>query len=236
LVLGKNGIYGGVYYENGNPVPYKGLIEWEGNLYYINDGGRVVIGRYFISRLNGLKESGGAYYFDENGAMVGTGVYEGYYYEDGKATPYAGMVTVGEDTYYIEANAKVKTGRYAPVKNNGFAKGIYCFGEDGKMLTNVVVDGYYYGEDGLSIAYRGLVKVGESYYYVNDSGKVVTGRKYFVSKTNGLKAAGFYTFDEYGRLATSVSNEEELKDAIENGDGSIILDGDIDLSGGIIIG
>ena len=190
----------GRYYENGKVTPYKGLVEIDGDLYYINDGGRPVTGRYYISRLNGLVASGGAYYFDENGAMVKNGVYNGYYYENGKVKPYAGMIKDGDDVYYVEANGAVKTGRYAPVNLNGYAKGVYNFGTDGKMLKNAVVNGYYYNEDGLCLSYLGLKLVDGAYYYVNDNGKVVADCDYYISRTNGLLKAGKYTFGADGKI------------------------------------
>ena len=65
--------------------------------------------------------------------------------------------------------------------------GIYT--EDGVM---------YYYENGVK-TYAGLIVIDGGYYYVNSSFKVVTGR-YWISKTNGLKAEGFYDFDENGKM------------------------------------
>ena len=203
----KNVVVDGYYYgENGLCVPYRGLIKVGESYYYVIDNGAVAKGRYFVSNTNNIEGyTNGFCYFDETGAMVGTGVYEGYYYENGQEKAYAGMIKIGEDTHYILIDAMAKTGRYAIVKNNGFKKGIYYFDEEGKMLKDVVVDGYYYGKDGLSLPYLGLVKVGESYYCVIDSGKVVKGR-YFIRNTNGIEgfSTGYYYFGEDGKMMKNV--------------------------------
>ena len=69
------------------------------------------------------------------------------------------------------------------------------------MQKNVVADGFYYGNDGRSIAYVGLVEVDGAYYYVKDSGKVVTNNaKFYVTSTNNLVNKGFYAFDADGKM------------------------------------
>ena len=203
LVFDQTGVYGGVYYQNGVVTSYVGMIEFEGKLYYIANNARPVTGRYFISKLNDLVESGGAYYFDESGAMAGTGVFEGYYYKNGKATPYAGMIEFEGDYYYIIDNATCrKNQRFAPVTCNGFPKGNYYFGADGKALRNEVKDGFYYRPDGLCLAYQGLVKANDgNFYYVKDHGAVIKNNSsFYVTTTNGWVSKGFYAFDEQGRM------------------------------------
>jgi hypothetical protein len=192
-----------VYRVNGKATSYVGLIEYNGDLYYIGNYATAVTGRYMVSTTNGLVAKG-YYFFDETGAMVTEdGVYNGFYYENGAVVAYAGMVESDGDVYYVAANGAVKTGRYAPVTLNGYAKGNYYFGADGKMQKNVVVDGFYYGNDGRSIAYVGLVEVDGAYYYVKDSGKVVTNNaKFYVTTTNGHVAKGFYAFGADGAMIT----------------------------------
>ena len=48
--------------------------------------------------------------------------------------------------------------------------------------------------------YAGLIRLDENYYYVNSQFRVIHGQKYYVSKTNGLMAAGTYTFDVEVRM------------------------------------
>jgi len=204
MLLNLTGLYGGRYYVNGVPAPYAGMVEFEGELYYISDNARPVKGRYFISKLNGLVEQGGAHYFDENGALVReAGVYEGYYYCDGRAIPYAGLIEYQGEYYYIIDNAAPRYNqRFSVVRNNDLPKGIYYFGSDGKALRNEVRGGYYYRADGRCISYQGLVLAEDGYYYYsNDYGKVVVNKsRFYVTNTNGLMPRGFYAFDEQGRM------------------------------------
>ena len=63
------------YYENGNLV-YAGLIQIDGDYYYVRGTGEVVHGRsYWITKTNGLLPQG-SYTFDENGKMVNPPVTE----------------------------------------------------------------------------------------------------------------------------------------------------------------
>lgn len=146
----KNGLIDGVYYENGSMVTYKGLIQYEGNYYYINDGAKPVVGRtYYITKTNGLTWANGA-----------------------------------------------------PV-----TKGSYEFDAEGKMIIkNGLVDGVYYVNNKVT-SYAGLIEVDGYYYYINDHGKPVAGKTYYITNTNGLTFAdgtpikkGNYTFDAEGKM------------------------------------
>ena len=73
----KEGLVNGVYYEHNKAVGYKGLIEVEGNFYYVNDHGKVLKDRkYYVTKTNDLYfEDGtpvkkGYYYFDAEGKMI----------------------------------------------------------------------------------------------------------------------------------------------------------------------
>ena len=57
----------------------------------------------------------------------------------------------------------------------------------------------YYYEKG-QLTYAGLIQIDGAYYYVKTSGEVVHGRKYWISKTNGLLPEKSYTFDENGKI------------------------------------
>ena len=63
--------------------------------------------------------------------------------------------------------------------------------EDGKLWWYV---------DGVK-TYGGLMLIDGSYYYARSSGEIVTGKTYWISKTNDLLPAGGYTFGEDGKLA-----------------------------------
>ena len=71
-----NGLVDGVYYENGKTVTYKGLVEIDGEFYYISDHAKPVCGKvYYITNTNNLTWANGTpitkgyYTFDANGIM-----------------------------------------------------------------------------------------------------------------------------------------------------------------------
>ena len=219
-----NGLVDGVYYENSKPVWYKGLIEHEGDFYYVNDYGKVVTNiKRYVSNTNDLTFADGTpiakgyYEFDENGKMIVlNGVVDGVYYENSKVVWYKGLVEQDGAFYYVNDYGKVVTNTKKYVSNTNdlafadgtpIAKGYYEFDENGKMIVlNGVVDGVYY-ENSKVIWYKGLVEQDGDFYYVNDGGKVVTSIRRYVSNTNGLTfadgtpiAKGYYEFDENGKM------------------------------------
>jgi len=202
------GVYDGYYYNaTGKTEAYVGLIEWNGAKYYVNDYGKVIVGRYFVSKLNGLVPAKRAYTFHEDGRMLeDTRIHtDGFYYENGIRIPYAGLVEYEGAFYYVSDNGAYVTGTrqiVANVNNTDKVKnGRYYFDENGKMLFDVVVDGYYYGADGAAPSYAGLVEVDGNYYYVKGThGQLAVNETYKVTTTNGLMEAGTYTFDATGKL------------------------------------
>ena len=52
--------------------------------------------------------------------------------------------------------------------------------------------------------YAGLIEINGSYYYVRTNGEVVHGRKYWITKTNGLMPEGSYEFDADGKMVVNV--------------------------------
>ncbi len=202
------GVYDGYYYNaTGKTEAYVGLIEWNGAKYYVNDYGKVIVGRYFVSKLNGLVPTKRAYTFHEDGRMLeDTRIHtDGFYYENGIRIPYAGLVQYEGAFYYVSDNGAYVTGTrqiVANVNNTDKVKnGRYYFDENGTMLFDVVVDGYYYGADGAAPSYAGLVEVDGNYYYVKGThGQLAVNETYKVTTTNGLMEAGTYTFDATGKL------------------------------------
>lgn len=212
------------YYVNGVKT-YAGLIEIDGDFYYVNSKFEVIHGRnYFISKTNGLMEQK-TYYFDAEGKLVKPDAEKNgivkesddtwYYYVDGVKT-YAGLIQIEGDYYYVNSSFKViHNQNYYVSKTNGLkAQGTYEFNADGKMVIatddaggvkNGIVketdDTWYYYVDGTK-TYAGLIVIDGSYYYVNSKCEVIHGRQYFISKTNGLLANGTYTFDEDGKMNT----------------------------------
>lgn len=145
-----------------------------------------------------------------------------YYYVNGVRF-YAGLIQIDGDYYYVNSSCKVVTNqRYWVSKTNDLLPaGFYNFDVDGKMtdapiptpdpdpdpnpdpeVKNGIVseDGeLYYYVDGVK-TYAGLIQIDGDYYYVNSYCKVITSQRYWVSKTNNLLPATFYTFGADGKM------------------------------------
>ncbi len=220
----KNGIVaenGSLYYYVDGVITYAGLIEIDGSYYYVKTNGEVVHGRnYWITKTNGLMKEA-SYTFDEDGKMVvpevvKNGIVEEngslYYYADGKLT-YAGLIEIDGDYYYAKTSGEVIHGRsYWITKTNGLVmEGSYEFDADGKMVNppakaddtkNGIISengSLYYYVDGV-LNYAGLIEINGDYYYVKSSGEVIHGKKYWISKTNGLVKEASYTFGDDGKM------------------------------------
>ena len=167
----------------------------------------------------------GTYEFDSDGKMVTKDTSKNgivkesddiwYYYVDGVKT-YAGLIQIDGNYYYVRTNFQVVHGQsYYISKTNGLmTAGTYSFDNDGKMVIeksdsgdvlNGIVkesdDVWYYYVSGTK-TYAGLVQIDGNFYYVNSQYQVIHNRKHFISKTNGLKPNGTYTFDENGVMQT----------------------------------
>ena len=212
----KNGIYeedGAMYYYQFDEKVYAGLIELDGEYYYVNSSCKVVTGSYNVWKTNGLLDAG-TYVFGADGKMikdVKNGIYEEngvlYYYQNNEKT-YAGLIELDGEYYYVNSSCKVVTGSYNVWKTNGLLDaGTYMFGADGKMvIPGADAKNGIYTEDGVMYYYQndiktyaGLIQHDGAYYYVNSKYIVVTGI-YNVWKTNGLMPEGVYTFGEDGKM------------------------------------
>ena len=139
------------YYVNGVKT-YAGLIQIDGNYYYIRTSGEVVHGQsYYVSKVNDTGFKAGRYAFDSNGKMVIEKSSDGnalngivkqddgtwYYYVNGEKY-YAGLIQIDGNYYYVKTSGEVVHGqRYFVSKTNGLMKnGTYTFDENGIMLEN----------------------------------------------------------------------------------------------------
>lgn len=120
------------------------------------------------------------------------------------------------------------------------AKGTYHFGTDGKMVIPKAKNGLvkengdlYYYVDGVR-NHAGLILVNGAYYYINSSGKAVTG-EYYVSNTNDLMAKGYYYFGTDGKMTTNTGKNGLIAegsdyyyyvDGVRTHAGLIQIDGD----------
>ena len=222
----KNGIIAeddSLYYYVKGERNYAGLIEIDGDYYYVKTSGEVVHGcRYWITKTNGLMAEH-SYEFAEDGKMLNPEIKDTskngivaendslYYYEDGIRT-YAGLIEIDGSYYYVRTNGELVYGRsyWITKTNNLMGERSYTFADDGKMLDpqvkDITKDGIvaedgtlYYYVDGIRV-YAGLIEIDGSYYYVKTSGEVIHGKKYWISKTNGLMKEGSYTFADDGKM------------------------------------
>ena len=210
------------YYVNGK-VTYVGLIEIDGDFYYVRSSGEVVNDCvYYISWTHGLKEAG-YYTFDENGKLTGTpknGIVEEdgvlHYYVNGTLT-YAGLIKIGDDYYYVNSKCEVvrDCDYYISWTHDLMPQGRYHFDADGKLTGSVApLKNGIYEEDGSLYFYRngertyaGLIQIDGDYYYVRSTCEVVHDRSYYVYWTHGLMPEGYYNFDSAGRMILDSETE-----------------------------
>ena len=156
----KNGIVsedGELYYYVNGVKTYAGLIQIDGNYYYVNSYCKVITNqRYWVSKTNDLLPAA-FYNFDAEGKMTDAPI----------PTP--------DPDPDPNPNPEVKNG---------------IVSEDGEL--------YYYVNGDKT--YAGLIKIDGDYYYVNSYCKVITSQRYWVSKTNNLLPATFYTFGADGKM------------------------------------
>ena len=210
------------YYVNGK-VTYVGLIEIDGDFYYVRSNGEVVTDCvYWITWTHGLKEAG-YYTFDENGKLTGTpknGIVEEdgvlHYYVNGKLT-YAGLIKIGDDYYYVNSKCEVvrDCDYYISWTHDLMPQGRYHFDADGKLTGSAApLKNGIYEEDGSLYFYRngerayaGLIQIDGDYYYVRSTCEVVHDRSYYVYWTHGLMPEGYYNFDSAGRMILDSETE-----------------------------
>ena len=210
------------YYVNGK-VTYVGLIEIDGDFYYVRSNGEVVTDCvYWITWTHGLKEAG-YYTFDENGKLTGipkNGIVEEdgvlHYYVNGKLT-YAGLIKIGDDYYYVNSKCEVvrDCDYYISWTHDLLPQGKYHFDADGKLTGSVApLKNGIYEEDGSLYFYRngerayaGLIQIDGNYYYVRSTCEVVHDRSYYVYWTHGLMPEGYYNFDSAGRMILDSETE-----------------------------
>ena len=222
------------YYVNGK-VTYVGLIEIDGNFYYVRSNGEVVTNCvYYITWTHDLKPQG-SYRFAADGKLIGAAkngiVMDGdgvlRYYVNDEPT-YAGLIQIGDDFYYVNSKCEVvRDCDYTITWTHDLKpQGKYHFDANGKLTGEVApLKNGIYKEDGSLYYYRngertyaGLIKIGDDYYYVNSKCVVVHDCDYYITWTHDLKPQGKYHFDAEGKLTGEVA---PLKNGIYEEDGSL---------------
>ena len=115
---------------------------------------------------------------------------------------------------------------YCSRMNGLMEEGTYAFDAEGKLIQGATdKNGIVKDDDGVlryyvngKVTYVGLIEIDGDFYYVRSNGEVVTDCVYWITWTHGLKEAGYYTFDENGKLI------ERLYYYLDCRRGSMILD------------
>ena len=149
--------------------------------------------------------------FDENGVFQKDqcGVYDDNgitrWINNGMLVWHAGLVKDGDDYRYFKRNGMVASVETYVAKTNGLLKAAkYTFDAEGRLMK---LEGLHEDLNGNLCYYvdyvknyAGLVEVDGSFYYIASDLKAVKNCTYYVTKTNDLKPAGYYTFDADGKM------------------------------------
>ena len=168
--------------------------------------------------------------FDENGVFRKDqcGVYDDNgvtrWINNGMLVWHAGLVKDGDDYRYFKRNGMVTSVETYVAKTNGLLKAAkYTFDAEGRLMK---LEGLHEDLNGNLCYYvdyvknyAGLVEVDGSFYYIASDLKAVKNCTYYVTKTNDLKPAGYYTFDADGKMVIKSGLVEE------NGDLYYYVDG-----------
>ena len=135
------------YYDENGQKAHPGLIEIDGDYYYINSSCYAVTDcDYYVSNTNNLMDKG-TYHFGTDGKMVipEQDTRTGLFWEDGELVYYvngvkthAGLIEIDGDYYYIKSDCTaVRDCDYFVSNTNGLLpRGTYHFNADGKMVVD----------------------------------------------------------------------------------------------------
>ena len=180
--------------------------------------------------------------FDENGVFQKDqcGVYDDNgvtrWINNGMLVWHAGLVKDGDDYRYFKRNGMVTSVETYVAKTNGLLKAAkYTFDAEGRLMK---LEGLHEDLNGNLCYYvdyvknyAGLVEVDGSYYYIASDLKAVKNCTYYVTKTNDLKPAGYYTFDVDGKMVIKSGLVEENGDLYYYVDGAKTAAGLIEWEG-----
>ena len=180
--------------------------------------------------------------FDENGVFQKNqcGVYDDNgvtrWINNGMLVWHAGLVKDGDDYRYFKRNGMVTSVETYVAKTNGLLKAAkYTFDAEGRLMK---LEGLHEDLNGNLCYYvdyvknyAGLVEVDGSYYYIASDLKAVKNCTYYVTKTNDLKPAGYYTFDADGKMVIKSGLVEENGDLYYYVDGAKTAAGLIEWEG-----
>ena len=151
----------------------------------------------FVFDKNGVFQKDQCGVYDDNGITR--------WINNGMLVWHAGLVKDGDDYRYFKRNGMVASVETYVAKTNGLLKAAkYTFDAEGRLMK---LEGLHEDLNGNLCYYvdyvknyAGLVEVDGSFYYIASDLKAVKNCTYYVTKTNDLKPAGYYTFDADGKM------------------------------------
>lgn len=150
-----------------------GFVEYSGNRYYVQKGGKIELGHTFT--VNGKK------YKAFSDGRLGTGIFKygsKYYYadEDGAIASKAGVVSFKKKYYYVNKNGTVAMNGLITA---GSKK--YMANADGTLKTGFFQDSeikYYAGKKGEIVTKEGFLVVDGGTYYIQKGGAIFWGHTF----------------------------------------------------------
>ena len=150
-----------------------GFVEYLGNRYYVQKGGKIELGHTFT--VNGRKYKAFA------DGRLGTGIFKygsKYYYadEDGAIASKAGVVSFQKKYYYVNKNGSVAMNGLITA---GSKK--YMANADGTLKTGFFEDSgtkYYAGKKGEIVTKEGFLVVDGGTYYIQKGGAIFWGHTF----------------------------------------------------------
>lgn len=150
-----------------------GFVEYSGNRYYVQKGGKIELGHTFT--VNGRKYKAFA------DGRLGIGIFKygsKYYYadEDGAIASKAGVVSFKKKYYYVNKNGSVAMNGLITV---GSKK--YMANADGTLKTGFFEDSgtkYYAGKKGEIVTKEGFLVVDGGTYYIQKGGAIFWGHTF----------------------------------------------------------
>ena len=182
----------------------------------------------FVFDKNGVFQKDQCGVYDDNGVTR--------WINNGMLVWHAGLVKDGDDYRYFKRNGMVTSVETYVAKTNGLLKAAkYTFDAEGRLMK---LEGLHEDLNGNLCYYvdyvknyAGLVEVDGSFYYIASDLKAVKNCTYYVTKTNDLKPAGYYTFDADGKMVIKSGLVEENGDLYYYVDGAKTAAGLIEWEG-----
>lgn len=149
--------------------------------------------------------------------------------DDGK-TLVDQLVTVGNDTYYVDGSGKMATDRFATTTD-----GTFFFDADGKKVVSEFVtdeSGTYYVDENGEILLEEFITIGDDVYYVDADGRMVTGQfvqdgeEEFYFGADGKKVKSRFVKDETGTYYMDEDGKKVANQFVSDETGTYYMDTD----------